>query len=164
MIMLKNYTAAFLEHSGKILLMHRAENRDLNPSIWSGVGGKMEEVEINDPYSCCLREIQEESGIKAKEIHDLTLRYIIIRQHKSVIRQSYIFFGKVKTDKVIDTDEGTLHWIPKDKLLDKKFSSTFYEMIKHYLSDFSNAEYIFVGTAQNNNSNLHMNWSMIEDF
>ena len=164
MITLINYTCAFLEHNDKILLLERASNRKVNPSFWSGVGGKMEAAEINAPYSACLREIYEETGITTSDIQDFKLRYIIIRRQEQSIKQSYIYFGNTTTDLLIDSDEGTLHWTPKSQLLDKKFTSTYREMLKHYFSIASDDTSIFVGTAESASGRLHMCWSKIEDF
>lgn len=164
LITLKNYTCAFLEHEGNFLLMKRASDRDENPDLWSGVGGKMEPDEINDPFSACMREINEETGMTANHIENLVLRYIIIRRYKDVIRQSYIYFGKTNTSKFVDTHEGTLHWISKDELGEKKYTSTYVKMMQHYLSAMSDCNHIFVGTAENVDGNLKMSWAKIEDF
>ena len=164
MITLVNYTCAFLEYNENILLLERAANRKFNPNIWSGVGGKIEATEINDPYSACLREINEETGIHASEIQNLALRYILLRRQENVIRVSYIYFGSSETEQFFDTDEGTLHWIPKDTLRSKKFTSTYKEMLKHYFSAASDDTNIFVGTAENANGKLSMCWSKIQDF
>lgn len=164
MITLKNYVCAFLENNGDYLLMKRADDRDFNPGFWSGVGGKIESDELNDPFSACMREIGEETGIKNESIETLALRYIIIRRHKDVVRQSYIYFGKVDTRKFAETDEGLLCWIPKAELCEKKYTSTYAEMMKHYLSSFSDHNNVFVGTAENADGKLSMHWSKIEDF
>jgi len=167
LVTLINYTCAFLENDGYFLLIKRASNRDVNPNFWSGIGGKIEPSEINDPYSACVREIKEETGITSKNIEELTLRYIIIRKHKDVIRQSYIYFGKVNTKSfmdTMDTDEGTLYWIPKGELMYKQYTSTFAKMIKHYLSSDADVNGIFVGIAESIDGKLKMCWSKVEDF
>ena len=164
MITLKNYTCAFLENEGSFLLMKRAVDRDMNPNFWSGIGGKIESEEINNPFSACMREINEETGMTFGNIENLTLRYIVMRRHKDVIRQSYIYFGKTNTRKFVDTDEGSLHWIPKHELDKKKYTATFVKMIQHYLSPMSDCNNIFIGTAENIDGELKMCWAKIEDF
>lgn len=161
---LKNYSCAFLENDGCFLLMKRAPNREVNSDFWSGVGGKIEPCEINDPYSACVREVKEETGISNKNIEELRLRYIIIRKHKDVIRQSYIYFGKVNTKSFMDTDEGTLYWIPKEELKYKQYTSTYTKMMKHYLSSDADDRNIFVGIAESVDGKLKMCWSKVEDF
>lgn len=64
-VTLSSGTAAFLKHGNDYLLMKRAPNRIIAPEVWSGVGGKLERDELNDPQVACLREIEEETGIIA---------------------------------------------------------------------------------------------------
>lgn len=144
--------------------MKRAADRDVNPNRWSGVGGKIERNEINDPYAACMREIGEETGMTAADIKCLTLRYIILRRYKNTIRQSYVYFGKTNKRTFIDTDEGSLHWISKAELGKQKYSATFTYMMRHYLSPMAEAESIFVGTAEYAEGKLKMCWAKIEDF
>ena len=61
MITLRNGVAAFLWNDGNYLLMKRADNREIAPGVWSGVGGHMRPNEINDPLSACYREIKEKN-------------------------------------------------------------------------------------------------------
>ena len=162
LVTLKNYSCAFLENGGYFLLIKRAPNREINPDVWSGVGGKIEPCEINDPYSACVREIKEETGITSNNIENLTLRYIIIRKHNDVIRQSYIYFGKANTKSFVDTDEGTLYWIPKEELKKKQYTSTYAKMIEHYLSSDADDNNVFIGIAENVDGKLNMCWSKLE--
>lgn len=163
-VTLSNYVCAFLENDGRLLLMKRAADRKLNPNYWSGIGGKIEPDELNDPHWACLREIWEETGIVSENIRNLELRYIITRRHEKRISQSYIYFGESKTDRVADTDEGKLYWIPKAEVVDKEYTPTYREMIKHYFSPNADKANIFVGAVENRNGGLHINWSKLEDF
>ncbi|MHA2363050.1 MAG: NUDIX hydrolase [Candidatus Hodarchaeales archaeon] len=63
-------TLCYLYHNNKLLLLHRVKKiNDMHEGKFIGIGGKMEPYE--SPRDCMLREIEEESGIKPK---DLTLR------------------------------------------------------------------------------------------
>ena len=128
------------------------------------MGVKWKPHEINDPFSACMREIHEETGMTFKNIENLTLRYIVLRRRKNVITQSYIYFGKTNTKAYIDTDEGVLFWIPQDELGEKQYTATFSKMMQHYLSPMSDPNHIFVGTAENADGTLKMCWAKIEDF
>ncbi|HBK85283.1 MAG TPA: hypothetical protein DDZ53_04545, partial [Firmicutes bacterium] len=116
MITLRNGVTAFLHNNGEYLLMKRADNRKIAPGVWSGVGGHMEQSEINDPLTACYREIEEETGISRDKISSLKLLYIITRRSKDEIRQSYIYFGETAQEEVIQTDEGNLFWIAEGAL------------------------------------------------
>ena len=109
MITLSNGAAAFLRRGNEYLLMKRADNRKVAPGVWSAVGGHMEYGELNDPQAACLREIEEETGITAAQIRNLTLRYVVMRRYRDVIRQTYIYFGETDAEPGVTTDEGKLH-------------------------------------------------------
>ena len=162
-IILQNSSGAFLKNENSYLLLKRSPNRTIAPNLWSCVGGHMENHEMNDPLEACFREIEEETGIKKSNIFDLTLRYIIIRQYKNIIRQNYIYFGRTDKTEIIDTEEGELFWINEKDLLKKEFTKTFTEMMKHYLESKIGKK-IYVGVAGKELNNLKMNWSLLEDF
>lgn len=160
----ENMAGAFLRKNGKYLLMQRSPNRTFAPNIWSCIGGHMEADEINNPFEACLREIEEEAGIKRDNIFNLKLRYIILRQNGNIIKQSYVYFGDTNIEKLIETEEGKLYWINKEELLDKEYTKTFAEMMKHYVLTPDLNERIMIGVAGKENNKLKMNWSIIEDF
>jgi len=163
MITLLNGTAAFIKRDNRYLLMKRESNRKIAPDVWSGLGGKIEAHEMNDPKAACLREIVEESGISADQINGLALRYIIMRRHRNTIRQTYVYFGVTDALPTVSTDEGALSWIPENELLDRTYTSTFYAMLDHY-TKMPDTECVVVGVAENDNGVCRMIWSKIEDF
>jgi len=36
---------------------------------------------------------------------------------KNIVRQNYIYFGKTNITKILDTEEGSLHWIQENELV-----------------------------------------------
>jgi len=163
-IILQNSAGAFLKNKNNYLLMFRSSNRKIVPNLWSCIGGHMEINELNNPLETCLREIKEETGIEKMNIYNLKLRYIIIRQYKNIIRQNYLYFGETNITKLIETNEGTLHWIPEKKLLEKEYTKTYKEMMKHFVKTPDRENRIIVGIAKKQNMELKMNWSILEDF
>ncbi len=164
MITLQDTAAAFLKRDGKYLLMKRATGRKIAPNVWSCVGGHIEAEELNDPLSACLREIFEETGITREHIYNLELRYIIIRRHKDVIRQNYVYFGETDMSEFINTEEGELYWIPDSEFLDREFTKPFEAMLRHFASTPDKQWRVIVGVAENSGGMLQMNWSAVEDF
>ena len=148
---------------GKFLLMKRAPNRKIAPGIWSCPGGHIEPEEFDDPQSACLRELQEETGITADRIFDLTLRYVIIRRWRDILRHNYIYFGRTDAEETIETREGTLHWVSRSELLDREFTQTFGAMLRHYIFT-PEPDKVIVGVAENNAGRLRMSWCAAEDF
>ena len=169
-VVLQNFTAVFLsrgeEENREFLLMKRADDRELNPGVWSGIGGKMEPQEINDPMAACLRETQEETGITEENIMGLTLRYIILRHRGRTISQSYIYFGTTTSDPGADfweTYEGSLHWVRQQDMLDKPYSLTFRAMLEHYLTQPEEGK-VIVGVAEKTADSLRVHWSGADQF
>jgi len=162
-IILQNASGAFLINGNRYLLIKRSPTRSIAPNLWSCVGGHMENQELNNPLEACIREIEEETGIKKENIFDLELRYIIIRLYKNTVRQNYIYFGKTDKTEIVDTEEGKLHWIEEEDLLNREFTKTYTEMMKHYLKN-KYCDKVYVGVAGKEANNLKMNWSLLEDF
>ena len=163
-MLLRNGTAAFLRNNNKYLLIKRSESKVLLPGLWSGVGGHMEPCEINDPLLTCYREIEEETGITKDKISKLELLYLIIRRSKDEISQSYIYFGETTQEEVIQTEEGTLFWVPESEWTDRQFSSTFSMMLTHYKKRKKEDRAVYVGVAEDDLGKLRIIWAKCEDF
>jgi 8-oxo-dGTP diphosphatase len=163
-IFLQNGAGAFLKNNGYYLLMKRSPEREIAPNLWSCVGGHMETYELNDPIKTCLREIEEETGIKKENIYNLKLRYIIIHRYKNMIRQNYIYFGETDKKDLINTEEGTLHWIEENELLGKEYTKTYKKMMEHYIKTPDLEERVVIGIAGKELNQLKMEWAIAEDF
>jgi len=163
MIKLLNGAMAFLSRDGEYLLMKRSPDKKISPGVWSGVGGKLERWELNDPRAACLREVEEETGIPSAHIFGLALRYVIIRRSRDTIRQTYIYFGETDMDPTIATGEGELHWVPVGALLDRAYTQTFAHMLQHFV-ERPDAGRVIVGVAGNEGGACRMCWTPVEDF
>jgi hypothetical protein len=64
----------------------------------------------------------------------------------------------------VDTEEGTLHWISEKDLLNREYTKTYMEMMKHYINTPDPEEGIIIGIAGTENKKLRMNWTILEDF
>ena len=151
---------AFLKRDGLYLLMKRGLDRKRFPGLWSNIGGGIEAHELYDPQQACLREILEESGIQPHEVFNLELRYVIISRIKDVLRYSYIYFGETDAVELMETEEGTLHWVPEDELLDREYSPTFTAMMRHYLETPEDGR-VVIGVVENRGGSV--NWSVADD-
>ncbi len=106
-------TLCYVEKDGKYLMLHRiSKKNDVNKDKWIGIGGHFEEGE--SPEECLLREALEETG--------LTLTSWRFRGIVTFLAEGWLteymclytadgFAGELK-----DCDEGTLEWVPKEKL------------------------------------------------
>ena len=96
-------------------MLHRIKKEnDMHAGKWNGLGGKFEPHET--PEECAIREIYEESGLKADS---LNLKGVITFPEFSKGEDWYVFVFVVNEfhGELIESNEGELHWIDDDKLL-----------------------------------------------
>lgn len=100
--------------NGKVLLLKRADNKKVDPGVYSGVGGKVEPRESF--YHALIREIEEETGLTEFE----SIRPYSVTQHPYPPSDSewvnvYFIVNIKKQIEIKPTQDGTFHWLnPKD--------------------------------------------------
>lgn len=113
---MKDTTLCYIERGGKWLLMLRnKKENDLNEGKWIGVGGKCEPGET--PEQCVRRETFEETGLTLGELHFygiIHFRSDTWEDEEMYLYSSFDFTGQPKEL----CSEGTLAWIPKEKVLE----------------------------------------------
>ncbi|WP_036719613.1 NUDIX domain-containing protein [Paenibacillus harenae] len=160
---LRQMAAAFIIGNGKYLMMKKTNSKLADFEFWSALGGHMEPDEIGDPRGACLREIFEESGLLETDLHELSLRYVLLRQKEDEIRIQYYFFGGTDRSDVISSDEGELFWVEENHLNKLKMSAIVREMMSHY-REHKWAENVFVGTITKDGAGIpQMQWSVMKD-
>jgi len=149
MIILRNMTSVFVLDDDKVLLLYRIGSRVITSPKWCGIGGHFEKEELNDPYACALRELNEETGLKAEDICDFRLKYVTLSKKVDEIRQNYYFFANlVNRDFVIpECNEGRLEWINISETLklDLPFSAKY--CFRHYFETGKNDEKVYAGVV-----------------
>ena len=80
------------------------------------MGGRVEPDELDAVEAAAIREIEEETGLKGSDLHDLRVRLILTLPEAGGI--SVLVFCAAETDRVDvgPCDEGTLHWVSADNL------------------------------------------------
>lgn len=109
-------TLNYIRKDDKTLMLYRNKRiDDYHLGKYNGVGGKLESGE--SPEECALREIEEETGLIAKDL--------IYRGHITFpvfdgtsdwlcfVYECFDFEGDLKA-----CAEGTLHWVDDDKLFE----------------------------------------------
>ncbi|UKS27742.1 NUDIX hydrolase [Paenibacillus sp. HWE-109] len=135
MITLRMISTALLWNSrNELLMMKRSLSRTVSPGLWAAVGGHLEPNELNNPREACLREIWEETGIEHDEIQGLRLQYILLRLNGQEVRQQFFYIGTTDVSPRIVTNEGDLHWIAKDQVLDRPVPFIFRSLLEHYFT------------------------------
>jgi 8-oxo-dGTP diphosphatase len=111
-------TLCYAVRDGKVLLMHRTKQPNLD--LWIAPGGKLEFDE--SPEECALRELYEETGLVGRQPR---LRGLITEVSPRNDYQWLIFIfvinqvsGDALDCEVIDCPEGTLAWIPINRVVD----------------------------------------------
>ena len=130
---LRNMTSVYLTGEQGILCLYRMGSRVANNKYIGSAGGHFEENELNDARMCALREMQEELGLTEEDVEGLKLRYITLRLKDGEIRQNYYFFGRLKTERPLQSTEGELHWFSYEEAQTLQMPASAKHMMLHYL-------------------------------
>ena len=130
---LRNMTSVYLTGEKGILCLYRIGSRVANNKYIGSAGGHFEEAELNDAKACALRELQEEVGLTEIDVENLKLRYITLRLKNGEIRQNYYFFGRLKTQRPLESTEGNLHWFSYEEAENLQMPASAKHMMLHYL-------------------------------
>lgn len=106
-------TLCFVTHGDEVLLMKRAAHKRVFPNQYNGLGGHIERDE--DPYSGARREIREECGLEVRDLRLRAIHHIDAGQTTGIL---LFVFTAISDQRAVSTDsaEGTLHWVPRDKV------------------------------------------------
>ena len=166
---LRNIATIYVFNGDCILLMYRIGSSLFTENIWVGIGGHFESEEMNNPQKCVLRELQEETGLNSDDIKNITLKYITTRKTNNEIRQQYIFTADLNkelslTDFRSIDDEGTLSWIPLNKLFDRKMAYSNTECLKHYFRIGKNDDSIYSVAVGSDENELYANITALKEY
>ena len=110
-----NTTLCYIEKDGQYLMLHRVKKEnDINRDKWIGIGGKFEDKE--SPEDCVLREVREETGLTLTGYRYRGLVTFVSDRYET--EYMHLFTAGGFTGALIDCDEGTLEWVPKEKVPD----------------------------------------------
>ena len=101
-----------------LMLLRNKKNNDVNEGKWIGVGGKFEENETAG--SCLKREVFEETGLALTSFRFHGIIYF--RNDEYPDEEMYLYSAGISDEeagiiKKHDCSEGTLSFIPDDKIL-----------------------------------------------
>ena len=130
---LRNMTSVYLTGERGILCLYRIGSRVANNLYVGSAGGHFEQDELNDAKQCVLREMREELGLTETDVEDMKLRYITLRLKNNEIRQNYYFFGKLLSEKPLESSEGILKWFTYEETAHLQMPASAKKMMLHYL-------------------------------
>lgn len=113
-------TLNFITYQGDLLLMKRGLHKRIFPGFYNGVGGHIEHNE--DPLTSARREILEETGLAIANLRFCGSTHIDAGQATGIIL--YTFTGEADSREVVDSEEGTLEWLPLKPLLENLANGT----------------------------------------
>ena len=135
---------AYIEKDDSYLMLFRnKKEKDINANKWIGVGGHIEQDETVE--QALYREIKEETGL---DVISYKKRGLIHFNYGDLSEIMHLFVIKEVKGELIDCDEGTLKYIPKNEVLNipiwegdriflKKLLSNepYFELELNYLKD-----------------------------
>ena len=107
-------TLAYLKRDGKTLMLEKGRGYQIGK--FNGLGGKFDKAET--PEECVIREVREESGLVVKS---LQLKGFITFPNFDGDNDWFVFIYVVDdfSGEMIASDEGKLHWIEDDKVVEQ---------------------------------------------
>ena len=145
---LRNMTSVYLTNDAGILCLYRVGSRVANNQYIGSAGGHFEPGELNDPKACVLREMEEELGLAEDDVTDLSLRYITHRLKNGEIRQNYYYFARLKEEKLLQSTEGILRWVPYVDIPALEMPVSAKHMILHWLREGRFNDTLYAGITE----------------
>lgn len=142
--MVKLATICYLDNGKELLLLHRNKKKnDVHAGKWIGVGGKLEAGET--PQECAVREIFEETGLRAKPVLKGVITFPEFTPDNDWY--TYVFVATDFEGDLIDCAEGTLEWVPYEEVLSKPTWEGDHTFISWLLEDkpFFSAKFSYKG-------------------
>ncbi len=127
---MKQTSLCYIENDGHYLMMHRnKKENDENSGNWIGVGGKF--LEGESPEECMMREVYEETGIRISKWHYRGIVTFVSDRWEG--EHMHLFTAQSETYDFKPCDEGEIHWILKDEVMNLKIwegDKIFLELMK----------------------------------
>lgn len=152
-------TLCFVTNGDDVLLMKRAPTRRVYPNRYNGVGGHIERDE--DPLGSARREIAEETGLTVTNLR-LRAVYNIDAGVQSGI-MLFVFTAASHNREATANAEGTLHWIPQDKVTDFELVEDLPIILPRVLQMSDSESPLFVHVSYDDNDTLQFRFAETED-
>ncbi len=94
-----------------MLLIHR--RKAPHAGQWDFIGGKLESRE--DPFTACMREVREETGLKIVSPR-LGLLLLISVMSTGELWPIFVFSAEAPQEEVTESDEGELAWVELSRI------------------------------------------------
>ncbi len=119
--------SCFVEHDGKILMLHRQDHKP-EGDTWGGPAGKVDEGEgINEALK---REVFEETGIELQDPKYFKKLFIRLPDYDFVYHIFHELLDEIPTVKIREEEHKDFNWIEPEKALETNLMSDEDECIK----------------------------------
>ena len=134
----------YIEKDNEYLMLHRVKKKvDVNKGKWVGIGGGFDDGE--SPHECAVREIFEETGLKA--VNPRLRGIITFVSDKWENEQMFLFTVTDFSGELKVCDEGDLAWVDKDKIAELNIwegDKIFLKMLEER-EDFFTLKFVYEG-------------------
>jgi len=130
--------------------MKRAAHKRVFPGRFNGIGGHLERHE--DPQSGALREIHEETGLLIEKICLRGICHIDAGHDTGIML--FIFTAKSNSRDVAECPEGSLQWVPLDRVYDLPLVEDLPHLLPRLFGDHTATTPFFAHTHYDSNDQL----------
>lgn len=106
-------TLVFIEKDQHFLMLDKTKKDSYGYRKLNGVGGHIEKGE--EPFEAARREVEEESGIKVKNLELAAILFIDINETPGV--QVFVFKADYANGNIKESEEGSLAWMTREDIL-----------------------------------------------
>ncbi len=148
-------TLCFVLNGADILLMRRAAHKRVFPNQYNGVGGHIERDE--DPLTSANREIFEETGLTVTNLQLRAVYNIDAKASTGIVL--FVFTAESDSRIVNANDEGTLHWIPQQDVVQYDLVEDLPIILPRILGMDKSATPLFVHVSYDQQDNIQMRFA-----
>ena len=145
-------TLCFITHGEDVLLLKRGDHKRVFPGQYNGHGGHIERDE--DPFTGAIREMHEETGLDVSNVHFRGTIHVDTGHTNGIM--VFVFSAEATSRAFADSDEGTLEWVPRDRIFDLPLVEDLPILIPRLFDTPLDAAPFFAHTSYDNNDELVM--------